>query len=110
MDCPNCSKKVREVEGRKKHERVPVLRRFRGGIKIIGRYGCTDRQLTCGASPPEGAIIVEKCRSCGWMSIHRHDGEMVNCNENRVAILWRLLDCGMTVNVNKWLSKYGYKR
>lgn len=109
MDCPQCSRQVDRVAGMKKHERQPILRRFQGGVKIIGRYGCTDKELTSGVSVGEGAILVEQCQSCKWTSVHRHDGDRIQLDRGKKAIPWRLVECGHNVDVNAILRKYGFK-
>ena len=104
MDCPHCEVEVKKVAGLKKHERVPVQRRYQGGI-VTRYYGMTALQEPI----PDGAMRIDECKSCHWKSIWRHDGERIEHSKG-VSVTWRLITSGMGINEKEHLKKYGFKK
>lgn len=70
MDCPKCKEKLKGLMNLKKHKRIPLQRRYAGGIitKVIGD---TRPQTPEGRGrlPPDGMKIIDECKSCHWKSV-----------------------------------------
>lgn len=74
MDCPRCAEKLKGVAKLKKHERIPIQRRYQGGVKtrIIGDTRPNTNEGR-GMLPPNGMVIIDECKSCHRKSVMRYN-------------------------------------
>lgn len=110
MDCPNCASELKKVIGKKKHEKIPVQRRYKGGIET-SIYGDTRSRndIARGIAAPVGAMKIDICISCKWTSIWRHDGPPIEISKGKTSAIWRLIESGVGLDYKSQLKKYGYR-
>ena len=74
MDCPRCEAKLKGVMKLPKNKRIPLQRRYKGGI-ITSVRGDTRKQTVEGMKelPPDGMTVTDECKSCHWKSTKRYD-------------------------------------
>lgn len=70
MDCPRCTAKLKNIMQIKKHLRIPLQRRYQGGIVTMIKGDMrSSAEKEKGCIPTNGMIVTSECKSCHWKSI-----------------------------------------